>query len=133
MPDFSLKQFLLSFHLKFQLNDDTSTCSSSNCLAGQVVSDSQELGKIFDQKNNSLNFRVKIKNKHTERTPYFIWHLKKDTLFKGAQADSPALGTETELQSEAEDTDSGTKFMYISAWLSLIIMPWLRPLSPLWI
>ena len=56
LPDFSLKQFLLSFHLKFQLNDDTSTCSSSNCLAGQVVSDSQELGKIFDQKNNSLNW-----------------------------------------------------------------------------
>ena len=88
---------------------------------------------MSEQKNNSLNFRVKIKNKHTERTPYFIWLLKKDTLFKGAQADSPALGTETELQSEAEDTDSGTKFMYISSWLSLIIMPWLRPLSPLWI
>ena len=55
-PDFSLKQFLLSFHLKFQLNDDPSTRSSSNCLAGQVVSDSQELAKIFDQKNNSLNW-----------------------------------------------------------------------------
>ena len=56
---------------------------------------------MFEQKYNSLNFRVKIKNEHTERIPYFIWLLKKDTLFKGAQADSPALGTETEQQSEA--------------------------------
>ena len=67
---------------------------------------------MSEQKNNSLNFRVKIKNKHTERIPYFIWLLKKGTLFKGAQADSPALGTETELPSETEDTDSGTKSAY---------------------
>lgn len=56
LPYFSLKQLLLSFHLKFQLNDYTSTCSSSNYLAGQVVFDSQDLGKIFDQKNKLLNW-----------------------------------------------------------------------------
>lgn len=64
---------------------------------------------MSEQKNNSLNFRVKIKNKHTERIPYFIWLPKKDTLFKDAQADSPGLGTETELKSETKDTDSGSK------------------------
>ena len=64
---------------------------------------------MSEQKNNSLNFRVKIKNKHTERIPYFICLPKKDTLFKDAQADSPGLGTEMELKSEMKDTDSGSK------------------------
>lgn len=64
---------------------------------------------MSEQKNNSLNFRVQIKNKHTERIPYFICLLKKDTLFKDAQADSPGPGTEMEPKSETKDTDSGSR------------------------
>lgn len=80
----------LNFHLKFQFNDDNPKCSSSNCLAGQV---------IFDTTRNLPRFLIKgiIHSIEITVTLFAIFTLSANVPMRRALQRAPRLEETSEI------------------------------------